>query len=86
MAGKAPTQLMRLTRLLQGGAYLTLLNTIANMGAALPKLAIFAVMDLLSDRACVGAMDKVKGCPKKGSFGEGAPPLRLRIDQLPHAN
>jgi Acetyl-coenzyme A transporter 1 len=53
---------MRLTLLplLQGGAYLTLLNTIANMGVTLPKLAIFAVMDLLSDRTCVGAMDKVK--------------------------
>ena len=49
--------------LLQGGAYLTLLNTIANMGVTLPKLAIFAVMDLLSDRTCVGAMDKVKGGP-----------------------
>ena len=48
---------------LQGGAYLTLLNTIANMGVTLPKLAIFAVMDLLSDRTCVGAMDKVKGGP-----------------------
>jgi Acetyl-coenzyme A transporter 1 len=46
---------------LQGGAYLTLLNTIANMGVTLPKLAIFAVMDLLSDRTCVGAMDKVRG-------------------------
>lgn len=30
------------------------------MGVTLPKLAIFAVMDLLSDRTCVGAMDKVK--------------------------
>jgi Acetyl-coenzyme A transporter 1 len=49
--------------LLQGGAYLTLLNTIANMGVTLPKLAIFAVMDLLSDRTCVGAMDKVRRAP-----------------------
>lgn len=54
---------MMLPLLLQGGAYLTLLNTIANMGVTLPKLAIFAVMDLLSDRTCVGAMDKVKERP-----------------------
>ncbi|KAK9827835.1 hypothetical protein WJX74_004620 [Apatococcus lobatus] len=35
-----------------GGAYLTLLNTIANMGITLPKLAIFACMDLLTFRRC----------------------------------
>lgn len=49
----------RTLRWSQGGAYLTLLNTIANMGVTLPKLAIFAVMDLLSTRSCIGALDKV---------------------------
>lgn len=42
-----------------GGSYLTLLNTIANMGVTLPKFAIFAVMDLLSQRECIGADTKM---------------------------
>ena len=39
---------------MQGGSYLTLLNTISNMGVILPKLAIFASIDWLSTRACIG--------------------------------
>ncbi|KAK9809613.1 hypothetical protein WJX73_007530 [Symbiochloris irregularis] len=35
-----------------GGAYLTLLNTIANMGVILPKLGIFALIDALTSRQC----------------------------------
>ena len=43
----------------QGGTYLTLLNTISNMGVILPKLAIFASIDWLSTRSCVGAATDV---------------------------
>ena len=52
-------------RLLQGGAYLTLLNTVANMGVILPKLAIFAAIDWLSARTCVGSSSPVSAsaCP-----------------------
>ena len=51
--------------LLQGGAYLTLLNTVANMGVILPKLAIFAAIDWLSARTCVGSSSPVSAaaCP-----------------------
>lgn len=38
-----------------GGAYLTLLNTIANLGYTLPKLAVFALLDWLSEVRCVVA-------------------------------
>eukprot|EP01026_Neomeris_dumetosa_P082821 TRINITY_DN952_c1_g1_i2.p1 TRINITY_DN952_c1_g1~~TRINITY_DN952_c1_g1_i2.p1 ORF type:complete len:363 (-),score=58.15 TRINITY_DN952_c1_g1_i2:108-1196(-) len=37
-----------------GGAYLTMLNTIANMGVILPKLVIFALMDYFTTRECIG--------------------------------
>ena len=59
--------LPKLTAMLssQGGAYLTLLNTIANMGVILPKLAIFAAIDWLSARTCVGASSPLpsSACP-----------------------
>lgn len=35
-----------------GGAYLTLLNTIANMGIILPKTPVFALMDALTASTC----------------------------------
>ena len=35
-----------------GGAYLTLLNTLANVGVVVPKLAVFALMDVLTARKC----------------------------------
>lgn len=35
-----------------GGAYLTLLNTIANTGVVVPKLGVFAAMDALTVRQC----------------------------------
>lgn len=38
-----------------GGAYLTMLNTIANLGITLPKIAVFSLMDLLSFSACMCA-------------------------------
>lgn len=49
----------------QGGAYLTLLNTIANMGVILPKLLIFMLIDVLSERKCRGATWDVpeSACP-----------------------
>lgn len=43
----------------QGGTYLTLLNTISNMGVILPKFAIFASIDWLSTRSCIGAATDV---------------------------
>lgn len=48
-----------------GGSYLTLLNTIANMGVTLPKFAIFAMMDWLSVRECIGANSHMESvtCP-----------------------
>eukprot|EP00775_Hariotina_reticulata_P008729 gene8729-8910_t len=51
-----------------GGAYLTLLNTIANMGVILPKSPLFATMDLLTISTCReagGAIIKGLTCPKK---------------------
>jgi MFS transporter, PAT family, solute carrier family 33 (acetyl-CoA transportor), member 1 len=36
----------------QGGAYLTLLNTIANMGVILPKAPAFYLIDALTRTAC----------------------------------
>jgi len=51
-----------------GGAYLTLLNTIANMGVILPKSPLFAAMDLLTVSRCRdgdGAVVAGLTCPKK---------------------
>jgi MFS transporter, PAT family, solute carrier family 33 (acetyl-CoA transportor), member 1 len=51
-----------------GGAYLTLLNTIANMGVILPKGPLFAAMDGLTHSACIsaaGAELPALACPKK---------------------
>jgi hypothetical protein len=53
-----------------GGAYLTLLNTIANMGIILPKIGLFTAMDLLTVSSCrAGGADGVVvpglTCPKK---------------------
>jgi len=51
-----------------GGAYLTLLNTIANMGYILPKTPLFYLMDALTTTSCTAA-DGVSlldlQCPKK---------------------
>ena len=59
-----------------GGAYLTLLITIANMGIILPKLAIFALMDWLTERECVGAKGDPRGyiCPTNRKAAEDANP------------
>ena len=51
-----------------GGAYLTLLNTIANMGVILPKTPLFAAMDLLTISSCRDSSGKIVpklSCPKK---------------------
>lgn len=51
-----------------GGAYLTLLNTIANMGVILPKTPLFAAMDLLTVSSCrdsEGGRLAGFACPKK---------------------
>eukprot|EP00879_Flechtneria_rotunda_P022809 GHRR01024093.1.p1 GENE.GHRR01024093.1~~GHRR01024093.1.p1 ORF type:complete len:125 (-),score=25.73 GHRR01024093.1:365-739(-) len=51
-----------------GGAYLTLLNTIANMGVILPKTPLFAAMDWLTHSNCrdvSGRMLAELACPKK---------------------
>ncbi|CAL5220582.1 g2620 [Coccomyxa viridis] len=59
-----------------GGSYLTLLNTIANMGTTLPKLALFSLMDLLTTRKCVGADPTLEkhACPNTQIEGRGANP------------
>lgn len=44
-----------------GGAYLTLLNTLANVGVVVPKLAVFAAMDFLTARRCSGRRDLSEG-------------------------
>ena len=51
-----------------GGAYLTLLNTIANMGVILPKTPLFAAMDWLTVSQChdqQGHLVRGLTCPKK---------------------
>lgn len=40
-----------------GGAYLTLLNTLANVGVIVPKLGVFAAMDALTVRRCAVPAD-----------------------------
>ncbi|BDA49693.1 Acetyl-coenzyme A transporter 1 [Coccomyxa sp. Obi] len=54
-----------------GGAYLTLLNTIANMGVVLPKLVLFALVDLLTARTCVGVDPTLAAhtCPHSRTAG-----------------
>lgn len=59
-----------------GGAYLTLLNTIANMGIVLPKFGMFALMDALTLRTCHPPDDPAAllpaACPVgKQAAGEG---------------
>ncbi|MEW5299058.1 MAG: hypothetical protein WDW36_002107 [Sanguina aurantia] len=53
---------------LMGGAYLTLLNTITNMGYMLPRTPIFALMDVLTRSSCLapdGITDLQLTCPTK---------------------
>jgi MFS transporter, PAT family, solute carrier family 33 (acetyl-CoA transportor), member 1 len=44
-----------------GGAYLTMLNTVSNVGVTLPKIAMFWLMDALSYSACECALLAVLG-------------------------
>jgi PAT family acetyl-CoA transporter-like MFS transporter 1 len=62
-----------------GGAYLTLLNTIANMGVILPKTPVFALIDALTSSTCRDAkgaslpLPAGLRCPKKArDMGAGA--------------
>jgi hypothetical protein len=60
-----------------GGAYLTLLNTIANMGVILPKTPLFAAMDWLTFSQChddKGLLVKNLACPKKIRLLMGSSP------------
>lgn len=60
-----------------GGAYLTLLNTIANMGVILPKTPLFAAMDWLTFSQCHdkgGLLVKHLACPKKIRLLAGSSP------------
>lgn len=60
-----------------GGAYLTLLNTIANMGVILPKTPLFAAMDWLTVSQChdlQGHIVKGLTCPKKIRLLAGSSP------------
>ena len=58
-----------------GGAYLTLLNTLANVGVVVPKLGVFAAMDLLTVRRCAGLkdswIDAVCGPASAGGTADG---------------
>lgn len=49
------------------GAYLTLLNTIANMGFILPRTPLFWLIDVLTVARCTGpdGMLRDAACPKK---------------------
>lgn len=60
-----------------GGAYLTLLNTIANMGVIMPKTPLFAAMDWLTFSQChdnKGILMKSLTCPKKIRLLTGGSP------------
>ena len=46
-----------------GGTYLTLLNTIANMGIVLPKLGMFWLMDELTTTQCISADEQSTPLP-----------------------
>ncbi len=50
-----------------GGAYLTMLNTIANMGTILPKTPLFALIDFLTVPVCRDEIGAVldEACPRK---------------------
>jgi hypothetical protein len=54
-----------------GGAYLTLLNTIANMGVVLPKTPVFALIDALTVVKCHEAAPSTKAGGGGGPFGVG---------------
>lgn len=43
----------RISDPVMGGAYLTLLNTIANIGVIVPKIGIFAAIDFFSVHSCI---------------------------------
>jgi len=81
-----------------GGAYLTLLNTIANMGVILPKSPLYAAMDVLTVSTCRdagGAVIQGLTCPKKlrelqGSnqctdAGDGSHPMQWLLPLAPTA-
>eukprot|EP00882_Tetradesmus_deserticola_P021387 GHRQ01023158.1.p1 GENE.GHRQ01023158.1~~GHRQ01023158.1.p1 ORF type:complete len:167 (+),score=56.78 GHRQ01023158.1:344-844(+) len=74
MSASAPDVHLRCCRCcahaVMGGAYLTLLNTIANMGIILPKIGLYAAMDWLTVSSCRaggagGAAVAGLTCPKK---------------------
>eukprot|EP00245_Coleochaete_scutata_P000776 TRINITY_DN1093_c0_g1_i1.p1 TRINITY_DN1093_c0_g1~~TRINITY_DN1093_c0_g1_i1.p1 ORF type:complete len:169 (+),score=16.49 TRINITY_DN1093_c0_g1_i1:3-509(+) len=59
-----------------GGTYLTLLNTIANMGTAWPKFFVFMLIDLLTFQRCVGATSphgEMLKCPSKATMASSNP-------------
>ena len=45
-----------------GGTYMTLLNTIANVAAAIPKTAMLWMVDVVSFKDCVGVKDLSLDC------------------------
>lgn len=65
-----------------GGAYLTLLNTIANMGVILPKTPLFAIMDALTISTCRSP----EGTPIQlpASFPDPSSPGSGSTDQITH--
>lgn len=63
-----------------GGAYLTLLNTIANMGYLLPKTPLFWAMDLLTQPSCSAPGGTSPPPPPPGGWASlsGSCPKKLR--------
>ena len=57
-----------------GGAYLTLLNTIANLGMIFPKVPLFWLMDLLTTRQCQSPDGEAWGesCPSGKNAAQGS--------------
>ena len=57
-----------------GGSYLTLLNTISNLGSAWPKFFVFILIDWLTLQRCIGL-------PEDRPSGEALScPLKLGMD------
>lgn len=57
-----------------GGSYLTLLNTISNLGSSLPRFFVFWMMDYLTERGCEGVGVESLDCPSKKDEALGPNP------------
>eukprot|EP00210_Caulerpa_lentillifera_P004142 g3948.t1 len=57
-----------------GGSYLTLLNTISNLGSSLPRFFVFWMMDYFTWRQCQGEFEETLFCPSKKNDALGPNP------------